>query len=204
MLEGETESKGGELAVVKYAALCYLIGSIPFAYICTRFFHGGDIRCLGSSNVGTTNVVRQVGWVAGLLTLIGDMFKGWLAAVISTLAPLGELRFVMPAFTILGHNWPVWLSFKGGGGLATFVGSCLVFSNLKSALMGIAIWGVCYFILRDHDRSALTACIGAPLLYAFVGESIETLLFYGSSSFVIALRRLQSMSIQQPLRKIQA
>ncbi len=190
--------------MAKYAALCYLIGSIPFAYICTRLFHGGDIRYLGSRNVGTTNVVKQAGWVAGLLTLVGDMFKGWLAAAIGALAPLGELRSVMPAFAILGHNWPLWLRFQGGGGLATFVGSCLVFSDLKSALIGMAIWGVCYFFLRDHDQSALTACISAPLLYAIVGDSLEVLVFYISSSFVIALRRLQSMSLQQPWRKIQA
>lgn len=190
--------------MAKYAVLCYLVGSIPFAYICTRLFHGGDIRHIGSRNVGTTNVVKEVGWLAGILTLAGDMFKGWAAAVISALAPIGKLRFAMPAFAILGHNWPVWLRFQGGGGLATFVGSCLVFSSLKSALVGIAIWGICFMLLRDHDRSALTACIGAPLFFAMIGESVQTLLFYVSASLVIALRRLQSIAAKSPMREIEA
>ncbi len=190
--------------MAKYAALCYLVGSIPFAYISTRLFHGGDIRYLGSRNAGTTNVIKEVGWLAGLLTLAGDMFKGWVAAAISAVAPLGELRFAMPAFAILGHNWPVWLNFKGGGGLATFVGSCLVFSSLRDALLGIAIWGICFLVLKDHDRSALTACIGAPLLFAMVGESAQTLLFYGSSSLMIAVRRVQSIAAKSPMQEIEA
>ncbi len=179
--------------MAKYALLCYLVGSIPFAYIITRLFHGGDIRTLGSRNVGTTNVAKEVGWLAGLLTLVGDMFKGWVAAAVSALAPLGKVRFVLPAFAIAGHNWPVWLRFKGGGGLATFVGSCLAYSDLKSALFGMVVWGLCYLLIRDHDLSALTACIGAPLLFALLGESVQALLFYSSSSLMIALRRLQSI-----------
>ncbi len=180
--------------VAKYALLCYLLGSIPFAYVTTRLFHGGDIRTLGSRNVGTTNVVKQVGWLAGLLTLLGDMGKGWAAAAISSVAPVGQLRFALPAFAIVGHNWPIWLRFRGGGGLATFVGSCLVLSDLKSALFGMAIWGLCYLVIRDHDISALTACIGVPLLFAFIGESLQTLLFYASSCLMIVLRRLQSIA----------
>lgn len=190
--------------MAKYVLLCYLMGSIPFAYIITRLFQGGDIRTIGSRNVGTTNVVKEIGWLAGLLTLAGDIFKGWVGAVVSALAPLGEWRSALPAFTIVGHNWPVWLRFKGGGGLATFVGSCLVYSDLKSALTAIVAWGACYLLLRDHDLSALTVCIGAPLLYAIVGESVQTFVFYASSGLAIALRRLQSMAINRSMSSIEA
>lgn len=187
--------------MARYALLCYLLGSIPFAYIITRLSHGGDFRTLGSRNVGTTNVIKQIGWLPGLVTLIGDMFKGWAAAAVSSLAPLGELRFALPAFAIVGHNWPIWLSFRGGGGLATFVGSCLVYSDLKSAIFGIAVWGLCYLLIRDHDISALTACIGVPLIFALIGESVQILLFYASSSLMIAIRRLQSIAAKGPLGK---
>lgn len=181
--------------MLKYILLSYLIGSIPFAYICARLFHGSDIRYIGSQNVGTTNVIKQVGWLPGLLTLVGDMCKGWAATIVGALAPLQELQFVTPAFAIVGHNWPVWLEFKGGGGLATFVGSCLAFNDYGSIVFGLATWGVFYCIFKDHDLSALSACVVAPVLCLIIGESLHNLVFYFSSSFVIALRRIQSMMV---------
>lgn len=193
--------------MTKYAIICYLIGSIPFAYLCTHLFQGEDIRKIGSHNVGTTNVVKQVGWVPGVLTLLGDMFKGWAAVAIGALAPLGKLRSLLPAFAIAGHNWPIWLRFEGGGGLATFAGSCLALGDLRSIIFSLLVWGVCYVLIGDHDRSAVLACVSAPMLTVLLGQSLSTLLFYISSSSVIALRRVQSIvakHVPGPISEVQA
>ena len=108
-----------------FLLIAYLIGSIPTAYLLSRWFGAGDIREVGSRNAGATNVTLNVGWLPGFLTLAGDMGKGYLAAAVGSLSSSPLVKYLTPAFAIAGHNWPVWLRFHGGGGLATFVGGCL-------------------------------------------------------------------------------
>lgn len=122
--------------MIRYLLAAYLIGSIPAAYLLTRWFKGKDIRMVGSKNGGTTNVLLQAGRLPGLLTLIVDMAKGYCSVLLGGLSELSLLRFVAPAFAIAGHNWPVWLRFRGGGGLATFMGACLAAAELPLAVAG--------------------------------------------------------------------
>src|SRR5690554_3504661 len=107
----------------------YFVGSIPFAFIFTRLARKLDIRKIGSGNVGTTNVFKQIGPLPACLTAVGDGCKGLIAVMIGSAVGSGvggsgdELIALLVA--IIGHNWPVWLKFQGGGGLATFIGGML-------------------------------------------------------------------------------
>ncbi|HHY34273.1 MAG TPA: glycerol-3-phosphate acyltransferase [Firmicutes bacterium] len=143
--------------------------------------------------VGATNVALNIGWLPGLLTLLGDMAKGYLAAALGKMSSIRIMPFLMPAFAIAGHNWSLWLRFRGGGGLATFIGGCLAVTDWRMALCGLALWGLLYLLVRDHDRSAVMACVLLPCATLIAGQSVETLTFVSTSSLTVLLRRLQSI-----------
>lgn len=173
--------------------LSYIIGSVPSSFLFTRLFDGRDIRHLGSRNAGATNVTLNVGWLPGILTLLGDVGKGYLAAVVGGLSSTPLAPYLTPAFAIAGHNWPVWLRFRGGGGLATFIGGSLALSQFPMIALGMALWGVSYLLYRDHDKSAVLACLLLPLVVLAAQPSFQTLAFTATSSLAVALKRLQSI-----------
>lgn len=178
--------------MLRSALVSYLIGSFPNAYLFGKWFGGRDVRKIGSKNVGATNVAVNVGWVPGILTLAGDMGKGYLAALVGGLSS-GVVSVLSPAFAIVGHNWPVWLGFHGGGGLATFVGACLKLNGWPMAAVSLAMWGAVYLLLRDHDKSAVVACVLLPCAVVFAQQSIETITFVAGSSLAVLVRRIQSI-----------
>ena len=171
----------------------YLVGSVPFDYLWTKIWRGFDIRRIASKNVGTTNVMLHVGVVPGVLTMLGDVLKGGVAAILGSFSPVEWLRYVLPSVAIAGHNWPIWLKFKGGGGLATFIGSCLVLREIRGAIIGLIVWGISSLIFKDHDRSALMACVLTPLFMWISGNSLGSITFYTSSGLMIGARRIQSI-----------
>jgi len=173
--------------------LAYLIGSVPNSFLLTRLFDGRDIRHIGSRNAGATNVTLHVGWLPGALTFLGDMGKGYLAASIGSLSSVPLVKYLSPAFAIAGHNWPVWLRFRGGGGLATLIGGSLALAQLPMIAVGMALWGLAYLLFRDHDRSAVLACLLLPLGVLAAHSSFQTLTFAATSSFAVALKRLQAI-----------
>src|SRR3954463_8875509 len=119
-------------------AFGYLLGSIPFGVILTRFAGLGDVRAIGSGNIGATNVLRTGRRGLAAATLLGDALKGTVAVLIAwNWGPTAAIAAAVGAF--LGHLFPVWLGFKGGKGVATFLG-CLVGLNLWAALAFAAIW----------------------------------------------------------------
>lgn len=139
----------------------YLLGSIPFAYVVTKLFGLGDIRQVGSGNVGTTNVLRTGNKLATALTLIGDVGKGIVAVLIAKqFGDIPAMTAALGAFT--GHIFPVWLNFKGGKGLATGAG-ILAALNLPVALIGFATWIVVALISRTSSLSALVAAALSPI-----------------------------------------
>jgi acyl phosphate:glycerol-3-phosphate acyltransferase len=107
-----------------FVVLGYLLGSIPFGYLLVRVMGGGDIRKVGSGNIGATNVARTSGWSVGVATLLLDAAKGFLAVWLTGHFTGGNIRFMMYAglAAILGHVFPVWLKFAGGKGVATALG----------------------------------------------------------------------------------
>ena len=158
----------------------------------TRLFDGRDIRHIGSRNAGFTNVTPHVGGCRAR-HLSGDMERGYLAASIGSLSSVPLVNFLSPAFAIAGHNWPVWLRFRGGGGLATLIGGSLALAQLPMIAVGMALWGLAYLLFRHHDRSAVLACLLLPLGVLAAHSSFQTLTFAATSSFAVALKRLQAI-----------
>lgn len=107
-----------------FVVLGYFLGSIPFGYLLVRATGGGDIRFIGSGNIGATNVARASGWPVGAATLLLDAAKGYLAVWLAAHFSGGNIRIMMYAglAAILGHVFPVWLKFEGGKGVATALG----------------------------------------------------------------------------------
>ncbi|ATQ42671.1 glycerol-3-phosphate 1-O-acyltransferase PlsY [Caulobacter mirabilis] len=148
----------------------YLLGSIPFGLIATRLGGAGDIRKIGSGNIGATNVLRSGRKDLAAITLIGDAGKGAVAVLIAHLLTRGDPAAVALAggSAFFGHLFPVWLKFKGGKGVATFYGVLLSACWPVGILAGIT-WLAVAFLFRLSSLAALTAAALAPL-FAFATD----------------------------------
>ena len=143
----------------------YLIGSIPFGFILTKIFLKKDIREIGSGNIGATNVLRTGNKLVGYSTLILDITKA-IIPVIFVKIKFPELIYIASLCSFLGHVFPIWLKFKGGKGVATYVG--ILFSiNILLGIVFVASWGVCFLVFR---YSSLSSMVGAltVLLYSIL------------------------------------
>ena len=148
--------------------LGYLLGSIPFGVILTRVAGLGDIRQVGSGNIGATNVLRTGRKGLAAATLLGDALKGTAAVLIGwSFGPSTALIAALGAF--IGHLFPVWLKFKGGKGVATFLG-CLLGLQPIAALAFAAIWLATAFFSRYSSLSALVASAATPVVLWAFGE----------------------------------
>ena len=148
-------------------AIGYLLGAIPFGLLLTRAAGLGDIRRVGSGNIGATNVLRTGHRGLAAATLVLDAVKGAGAVLIGAWL-LGETAGIAAGFgAFLGHTFPVWLAFKGGKGVATYVGVLLGLS-WPTALAFCAIWLAVAFVTRYSSLSALAASVATPfVLWAF-------------------------------------
>jgi glycerol-3-phosphate acyltransferase PlsY len=144
----------------------YALGSIPFGVVVTRLTGGPDLRSIGSGNIGATNVLRTGKKGLAAATLLGDMLKGTLAVVIGW--HFGEPAALAGACgAFLGHLFPVWLGFKGGKGVATFIG-CLIGFYWPAALVFAAAWLAIAYLTRYSSLAALWASVAAVIaLLAF-------------------------------------
>ena len=146
----------------------YLLGSIPFGVVLTRLAGLGDIRAVGSGNIGATNVLRTGKKGLAAATLLGDGLKGTAAVLIA--ARWGPDTAVMAGLgAFLGHLFPVWLGFKGGKGVATYLGLLLAFS-WPAALVFALVWLGTAYLTRYSSLSALVASLLSPAALAFFGE----------------------------------
>jgi acyl phosphate:glycerol-3-phosphate acyltransferase len=147
-------------------ALGYLLGSIPFGLILTRLAGAGDIRSIGSGNIGATNVLRTGRKDLAAATLLLDALKGVVATLIGGLiAPQAAIAAAIGAF--IGHIAPVWLRFRGGKGVATFLGTLFAL-YWPSGLVFAGVWLAAAAIWRFSSLAALLASVAAPLsLWAF-------------------------------------
>ena len=154
----------------------YALGSIPFGIVLTRLTGGPDLRTVGSGNLGATNVLRTgKKWVAAG-TLLGDMFKGTVAVLLAQwlFGPTAALVAGLGAF--LGHIFPVWLKFKGGKGVATYIGILLGLAWPFALLFGL-IWLVAAFVTRYSSAAALLASAVTPAALWFGGLSQIAVVF---------------------------
>ncbi len=143
----------------------YLLGSIPFGLVLVRLTGGGDIRQIGSGNIGATNVLRTGNKKLALVTLLLDAGKGGAAVLIARHYGLNDQLAGVAAF--LGHLYPVWLRFKGGKGVATMLGLYLAWA-WPAGLLACLTWAVTAFTFRFSSLAALCACLAAPL-YTYFG-----------------------------------
>ncbi len=163
------------LALALTAGLAYLLGSIPFGVVVTRLMGLGDVRQIGSGNIGATNVLRTGNKPAAAATLILDAAKGGIAVLIAR-AMVGEDAAQLAALaSFLGHLFPVWLGFKGGKGVATFLGILLALA-WPVGLMACATWAIAAAISRISSVSALAASALTPGFLAFAGHSDAVIL----------------------------
>jgi glycerol-3-phosphate acyltransferase PlsY len=143
----------------------YLLGSIPFGYLIVAIGAGGDIRHMGSGNIGATNVAREVGSLPGVLTLLLDAAKGYLAVWIAARVTGGNVRWMMLAavLAIVGHLFPVWLGFHGGKGVATGVGVFLPFC-WEAVLISFIVWLLVVLFWRYVSLASISATAALPLV----------------------------------------
>ncbi|HKA64950.1 MAG TPA: glycerol-3-phosphate 1-O-acyltransferase PlsY [Methyloceanibacter sp.] len=153
----------------------YLLGSIPFGLILTKLAGHGDVRDIGSGNIGATNVLRTGNKPLAALTLILDALKGTAAALIGVrFGPDAAILGGLGAF--LGHLFPVWLGFRGGKGVATFIG-VLLGLYWPGAIVFCAVWLLVALITRYSSLSALVASAAIPCLLFFMGQTRIATLF---------------------------
>ncbi len=184
-------------------ALCalggYVLGSIPFGLILTRLAGYGDIRKIGSGNIGATNVLRTGNKWLALLTVILDAFKAGFAAWLAVyLTPQQDAYlFGLPATTgliagltagtagILGHMFPIWLKFKGGKGVASAFGFILIMTPIV-ALIALVIWLLMAFIFRYSSLAALTAAASVPVVAFFMLPPVCAVFYSAVALLIIA------------------
>ena len=169
------------------AALAYLVGSIPFGLILTRIAGLGDVRQIGSGNIGATNVLRTGRKGLAAATLLLDAGKGALAVAVAR--GFGdEFAAVAALAVVLGHLFPVWLRFKGGKGVATSAGVLLAY-NPPVALATIATWLVMALLFRYSSLAALTAAVLAPLwAWLFGPRATLPIAVVGAIALLVVLR----------------
>ncbi len=184
------------LWIIPGTAVSYLIGSIPTAYIFGRALKGIDIRQYGSGNVGATNALRVLGKTAGITVLVLDILKGFLAVLLlsSFLGP--KIPAISPEFLqvilglscICGHNWTIFLRFKGGKGLATTLGVLLCFGlKIKGFMiilgLSILVWLIVFIFSRIVSVASITSAAFLPILTVIFKQ--KEILLYSSIVFSV-------------------
>ncbi|HWH22768.1 MAG TPA: glycerol-3-phosphate 1-O-acyltransferase PlsY [Allosphingosinicella sp.] len=160
----------------------YLLGSIPFGILLTRMTGAGDLRSIGSGNIGATNVLRTGRKGLAALTLVLDMLKGTAAVlIVRTVAP--DCEQIAAIGALLGHLWPVWLRFRGGKGVATFLG-IMIALHWPSALVYAAVWIGMLGVTRYSSVSGMTAALAAPVAAAAMQRFDLALLYLGFALLV--------------------
>ena len=155
--------------------ISYLMGSIPFGLLLTKIFLKKDIREIGSGNIGATNVLRTGNKTIGYITLILDILKA-VAPVIYVKIFYQDFLYISSLCTFLGHVFPVWLKFKGGKGVATYVG-ILFAINFNLGLIFTFSWFITFFISRYSSLSSLIGAASIPI-YLLILTQFDQVIFF--------------------------
>jgi glycerol-3-phosphate acyltransferase PlsY len=180
-----------QLALPYFAAALafgYLLGSIPFGLLLTRLAGTQDIRTIGSGNIGATNVLRTGRKGLAALTLLCDALKGTIAVLVMYRLWGQDLAILAGLGAFLGHLFPVWLRFRGGKGVATYLGVLVAFS-WPAALAFAAVWLTVAAVSRYSSLSALAASTATPFVLWNLGDRQEAQLFALLTLFVFFTHR---------------
>ena len=173
----------------------YLIGSLPFAFILTKLSGLGDIRNIGSGNVGATNVLRTGNKLIAFLVLCLDIFKGFVPFLIlefyfNDISLLNKI--IICHFAVIGHIFPIWLKFKGGKGVATYIGFLLGI-NPYISISFLIVWFIVAIITRYSSLSSLIAIFVAPLFFIFINFNFYIVIFFIYLSIIIYLKHSENL-----------
>ena len=155
--------------------ISYLMGSIPFGLILTRIFLKKDIREIGSGNIGATNALRTGNKLIGYSTLILDVLKA-VIPVLYVKINFPDAVYISALFAFIGHVFPVWLKFKGGKGVATYVGILFSLNIIFGLVFGIC-WLIIFFISKYSSLASLIGSLSIPV-YILIFEGSENVFFY--------------------------
>jgi glycerol-3-phosphate acyltransferase PlsY len=156
-------------------ALGYLLGSIPFGLVLTLLAGKGDVRKIGSGNIGATNVLRTGSKPLAALTLVLDCLKATAAVLLAQRLFGPETGAVAAAGALIGHLYPVWLKFRGGKGVATFLGILIPLLPI-AAVVYAAIWLLLLLTIRISSVAGMTAAVSAPVMAAVLHSSLLPML----------------------------
>ena len=162
-----------ELLIIIFC--CYLIGSIPFGYILTKIFLKKDIRDIGSGNIGATNALRTGNKTVGYLTLILDIFKA-VIPVLYIKFKFPELVYISSLSVFIGHVFPIWLKFKGGKGVATYVGILFSINYIFGIVFGFS-WLIIFFISKYSSLGSILSSLTIPI-FIFLNSTYENEYFF--------------------------
>ena len=153
----------------------YLMGSIPFGFILTKVFLKKDIREIGSGNIGATNVLRTGNKLVGYTTLILDIAKAVIPVIYIKIS-FPELIYIASLCAFLGHVFPIWLKFKGGKGVATYVG--ILFSiNILFGIIFVVCWAIVFLMCKYSSLSSIMGALSIPV-YLFITAEINSVIFF--------------------------
>jgi glycerol-3-phosphate acyltransferase PlsY len=152
-------------------ALGYLLGSIPFGLVLTRLAGKGDVRDIGSGNIGATNVLRTGSKPLAALTLVLDCLKATAAILIAVRLFGDDAALPAAAGAMIGHLYPVWLKFRGGKGVATFLGVLIPLLPIAAAVYA-ALWILLLLTIRISSVAGMTAAVSAPITAAILGQEL--------------------------------
>jgi glycerol-3-phosphate acyltransferase PlsY len=169
-------------------AFGYLCGSIPFGVLLTRLAGGPNLRSIGSGNIGATNVLRTGRKGLAAATLLGDMLKGTVAVLLTRLMLGDQFAIAAAVGAFLGHLFPVWLGFRGGKGVATYIGVLLGIA-WPAALVFCAVWIAIAAATRYSSLAALAASIAAPAFLWWWGDVDDTQAFSLLSALLWIMHR---------------
>lgn len=165
------------------ALLGYLLGSVPYGLLLTRAAGLGDIRAIGSGNIGATNVLRTGKKGLAAATLVLDVLKGVAALLIARFAWGEEAALVAGFAALAGHVFPVWLGFRGGKGVATGAGVLLA-AQWWLGLAAMVAWAAVFAATRISSASALAACVAAPVVAFILGDPVIGLFALGMAALI--------------------
>jgi len=161
--------------LVLIGIVSYLFGSIPFGLLLTKFFLKKDIREIGSGNIGATNALRSGNKLIGYLTLILDITKAVLP-VLFVKINYPELIYLSALCSFLGHVFPIWLKFKGGKGVATYLGILFVI-NLSYGIIFITIWIFIFILSKYSSLSSILATSSVPI-FLLISKNFSEVIFF--------------------------
>lgn len=176
--------------------LSYLIGSFPTAYLLAKLVKGVDIRTVGSGNVGATNALRALGVWAGISVFVVDLLKGVVAARLVPLWVFGEVSLdrslIGGLLAVLGHDFPCWLRFRGGKGVATTIG-VLLGSAIPVAGVVLVTWGLVFTLSRYVSIASMTAAAAIPLSQLWLRHSPAAVSLGGALALLIVIQHRSNL-----------